>query len=122
MLERRRALTLGLGLLLASAACGSRGVDWNGPENLLLREESRKVADGMRLEYWSLVDAPASAVYDALTDVEHYPDFVRGVDSVQLLESGTNSRTVQITQRVIGRQNNAKVVWTFVPDKRHIEF
>jgi len=122
-MDSRRAVSAAwCGLLVLLGACGERAVDWNAPENLLWREKSTKVENGVELQYWSLVDASAQAVYDAIADVEHYPDFVRGVDSVQLLESGPNTKTVQITQRVIGRQNNAKVVWSFFPDKHRIEF
>jgi len=120
---RRRALPAVLGLLWMLAACGGEpSVDWGAPENFLLREKSTKRDDGVQLEYWSLVAAPAQAVYDALADVEHYPDFIPGVDRVQLLTVDGSSKTVQIAQRVIGRQDNAKVEWTFHPDQRRIEF
>jgi ribosome-associated toxin RatA of RatAB toxin-antitoxin module len=117
----RRGLSL-LTLALALGACRERGVDWNAPGNLLLREQSAKTDDGVRLEYWSLVDAPAQAVYDALADLEHYPDFIPGVDRLQVLGVDGNTKTVQIAQRVIGRQSNAKVEWTFIPERRRIEF
>lgn len=108
--------------LFVLAGCGGGKVDWSAPENFLLREESAKTDDGVKLEYWSLVDAPAQAVYEALADVEHFPDYVPGVDSVQLLEGGAGTKTVQIAQRVIGRQANAKVRWTLLPERRRIEF
>jgi ribosome-associated toxin RatA of RatAB toxin-antitoxin module len=110
------------GLTLLVAACGEAGVDWSKPENFLLREKSAKKDDGIQLDYWSLVDAPCQAVYDALADVEHYPDFVPGVDRTQILTVSGNSKTIQIAQRVIGRQSNAKVEWTFHPDTRTIDF
>jgi len=118
----RRATSGLLGLLLLLAACGGGGVDWNKPEDFLLRENSTKKENGVQLEYWSLVDAPAQAIYDALADLEHYPEFISGVDSVQLLEASGNTKTVQISQRVVGRQSNAKVEWKFFPDQRRIEF
>src|SRR5262245_19582359 len=122
-MHRRRALPALLGLLWMLAACGGEpSVDWGGPENFILREKSTKRDDGVQLEYWSLVAAPAQAVYDALADVEHYPDFIPGVDRVQLLTANGNSKTVQIAQRVISRQDNAKVEWTFHPDQRRVEF
>src|SRR5437867_8690385 len=107
-----------LGLVLIVAACGESGVDWSKPENFLLREKSSKKDDGVQLDYWSLVDATCKAVYDALADVEHYPDFIPGVDRTQILTVGPNSKTIQIAQRVIGRQSNAKVEWTFQPEKK----
>jgi len=109
-------------LMLVIAGCGEAGVDWSKPENFLLREKSAKTDDGVQLDYWSLVDAPCPAVYDALVDVEHYPDFVPGVDRTQILALGGNTKTVQIAQRVIGRQSNAKVEWTFHPETRTIDF
>src|SRR3989442_12431338 len=111
----RRAV---LGLVLVLAACGEAGVDWNKPENFLLREKSAKKDDGVQLEYWSLVDASCKAVYEALTDLEHYPEFIPGVDRTQILSVEGNSKTIQIAQRVIGRQPNAKVKWTFDPENR----
>src|SRR5438067_12896170 len=110
------------GFVLLVAGCGERAIDWSAPENLLLREKSSKVDDKVKLEYVSLVDATAKAVYDALADVEHCPDFIPGVDNVQLLSVSGDTRTVQIAQRVIGRQSNAKVEWTFHPDQLRIEF
>ncbi len=111
-----------LGIALVLVACGEAGVDWSKPENLLLREKSAKKDDGVQLDYWSLVDASCKSVYDALTDVEHYPDFIPGVDRAQILAVEGNTKTIQIAQRVIGRQSNAKVKWTFNPEKRQIDF
>ena len=115
-----RCTLLGLTLLLVT--CSEGGVDWNAPENLVLREKSAKVNEGVQLEYWSLVDAGCQAVYDALVDIEHYPDFIPGVDRANLLNVTPTSKTVQIAQRVIGRQSNAKVEWKFDRQKRIIDF
>jgi ribosome-associated toxin RatA of RatAB toxin-antitoxin module len=97
-------------------------VDWSEPENLLVREKVTDRDGFAELDYWSLVDAPCQRVYDALVDVEHYPDFIPGVQRVQLLAQTDRSKTVQIAQDVIGRQANAKVEWTFDPKKREIQF
>jgi carbon monoxide dehydrogenase subunit G len=104
------------------AGCGERPVDWTGPEDFILTEHATQTENGVQLDYVSLVDAPAQAVYDALADVEHYADFIPGVNRVQLLTTGKNSKTVQIAQRVISQQTNAKVEWTFYPERRRIEF
>jgi ribosome-associated toxin RatA of RatAB toxin-antitoxin module len=117
---RRMSRLLALGLALA--ACGERGVDWSAPENFLYREASSKTDQGAELRYQSLVDAPCQALYDALADVEHYADFIPGVDRTQILMTTPNSKTVQIAQRVIGRQSNAKVEWKFDRDKREVDF
>ena len=117
----RRTCWWGMGLLVA-VGCGGGRIDWNAPENFVLREESTRRDDGMELQYWSLIDVPCQPVYDALADVEHYPDFVDGVDRVQIVSVGEGTKTVQIAQRVIGRQMSAKVVWTFHPAERRVEF
>ena len=111
---------LGLGLLLAG--CGPGGVDWSAPETLLLREESADKDGGVELQYWSLIDSPCKPIYDALVDFEHYREFIPGVDSTSLLSSSGDTKTVLIAQRVIGRQNNAKVEWKLEPAKPRIEF
>jgi ribosome-associated toxin RatA of RatAB toxin-antitoxin module len=111
-----------LGLPLVLVGCGESGVDWSKPENFVLREKSTKKDEAVQLDYWSLVDAPCQPVYDALADIEHYPDFIPGVDRTQLLTVDGNTKTIQIAQRVIGRQSNAKVKWTFNPEKKHIDF
>ena len=114
------AAGLGIGLLLSG--CGERGVDWSAPENLMLREETAKKDGGVELQYWSLIDAACKPVYDALTDFEHYRDFIPGVDSTSLLASTADTKTILIAQRVIGRQNNAKVEWKLDPNKPRIDF
>src|SRR5262245_4316156 len=114
-----RASCVLLGMLLA--AC-ERGVDWSSPENLLLRDNATDRGGFIELEYWSLIDAPCQRVYEALVDVEHYPDFIPGVNRVQLLSKTDDSKTVQIAQNVIGRQANAKVEWSFDARKPEIQF
>ena len=116
----RLALASGFALLLAG--CGERGVDWSAPENLMYRERQTEQAGGALIEYWSLLDLPCDPVFQALVDVEHYPEFVPGVDHVSLLEQTPTSKTVQIAQRVIGRQSSAKVEWTFDRDRKRIDF
>ena len=109
-------------LALSFAGCGERAVDWSAPENFVYRERTTEQAGGAQIEYWSLLDLPCPPLFDALADVEHYPAFVTGVDQVALLGEGRGSKTVQIAQRVIGRQTSAKVEWTFDRDRRTIAF
>lgn len=111
-----------LGFLLLATGCGSGGVDWNAPENFTLREKRSSKEGAEQLEYWSLIDAACQPIYDALVDVEHYPEFIPGVERSNLLAVTPTSKTVQIAQRVIARQLNAKVEWTFNPEKRQIAF
>jgi len=112
------SLVLGLTVLLGC----DRSVDWKAPEDLLIHEKATDRDGFVELDYWSLVDAPCDRVYEALTDVEHYPDFIPGVQRVQLVGKTERSKTVQIAQDVIGRQANAKVEWMFDPEKREIQF
>jgi ribosome-associated toxin RatA of RatAB toxin-antitoxin module len=109
-------------LVLSLAGCGERGIDWSAPENVVYREKQTEQAGGALIEYWSLLDLPCAPIFEALVDVEHYPEFVPGVDRVSLLEQTQTSKTVQIAQRVIGRQSSAKVEWTFDRDRRKIDF
>jgi ribosome-associated toxin RatA of RatAB toxin-antitoxin module len=104
------------------AGCGERGIDWSAPEDMIHREKQTEQAGGALIEYWSLLDLPCAPVYEALIDVEHYPEFVPGVDRVSIVEQSPRSKTVQIAQRVIGRQSSAKVEWTFDPDRKKIDF
>lgn len=117
-----RGMSTLLGLTALAAGCGDRGVDWSSQENFVLHEESAKKENGVQLRYWSLVDATCQQVYDALADVEHYADFVPGVDRTQILTTGPDTKTIQIAQHVVGRQSNAKVEWRFKPKERQIDF
>ena len=122
MMRLGSLVALGLSVVLLGACGGGGSVDWNGPENLLVREESTSKDGGVELQYWSLIDSPCKPVFDALIDFEHYRDFIPGVDSTSLLASSENSKTILIAQRVIGRQNNAKVEWKWDASKPRIDF
>src|SRR4051812_29305269 len=94
-------------VVMSFTACSREpAIDWSAPENFFYREESSNVDNAVKLVYSALVDVPADANYKALADVEHYMDFVDGVDRTQLVAQQGNTKTVQIAQRVIGRQNN----------------
>jgi hypothetical protein len=110
-------------MLIVIAGCSrEQKVDWSAPENFFYRETSSNVDGGIQLVYWALTDTPADANYKTLADVEHYMDFVDGVDRTQLLAQSGDTKTIQIAQQVIGRQNNATVLWTFHPEARKIDF
>lgn len=117
-----RSVSSAMVAMLVLVACGGSKVDWGDPENLLYREVAAEKDGFIDLEYWSLLDSSCRKVYDALAAVEEYPTFIPGVDSVSVLSQTTGSKTVQIAQRVIGRQTSAKVEWTFDPEKLRIEF
>lgn len=119
MRKRNVARAVVLGVLIG---CGDGAVDWTKGENLVLRETSVDKNGHAEIGYWSLVDARCQAIYEALTDVEHYPEFIPGVDRTQVIAQTDNSKTILIAQRVISRQSNAKVEWKFDPNKREIDF
>jgi polyketide cyclase/dehydrase/lipid transport protein len=109
-------------LLVLPACARSPSVDWSAPENFFATETSEETDDGARLEFHSMVDVPAPAIYNALADVEHYSSFVDGVSDSALLSAESNTKVIQITQTVIGRQSRAKVKWTLHPTEMKIEF
>lgn len=111
-------------LALWSLASCSKGpsIDWSAKENFFAVEKSQETDDGARLEFHTLVDAPAPALYNALADVEHYATFVDGVSESSLVSSESNAKVIQITQTVIGRQSRARVKWTLHPADMKIEF
>src|SRR5262249_39577270 len=108
--------------LLVLCGCGRDAVNWSDPENLVYREKSSKLDDGVQLDYAALVDAACAPIYAALVHVEHFSDFIPGADHVDLLDATADSKTVQIAQRVIGRQSNAKVKWTFDGAHQAVDF
>ena len=111
-----------LAVALSLPACGGHGIDWSAPEDVVYREKQTEQAGGALIEYWSLLDLACAPVFEALIDVEHYPEFVPGVDRVALVQERPGVKLVQIAQRVIGRQTNAKVEWTFDSDRKRIDF
>jgi ribosome-associated toxin RatA of RatAB toxin-antitoxin module len=116
----RHVLATAVGFALGG--CGGDLVDWSAAENVVHREKLTEQAGGALIEYWSLLDLPCPPIFDALVDVEHYPEFVPGVDRVALVSEAPGSKTVQIAQRVIGRQASAKVEWTFDRDRKRVDF
>ena len=98
-------------------------VDWTAAENFFVVEKVDKgEGDGTRLEFHSLVDAPADGVYGALAEPENYAAFVEGVTDSGKMTAQGNVKVTHITQNVIGRQNRAEVEWTLHPTEKKIEF
>lgn len=118
----RGFLVTSLVVVVLASCSNAPSVDWSAKENFFALEKSQETDDGARLEFHSLVDAPARAVYDALADVDHYSSFVDGVTESTLLKSDDNTKVIQITQQVIGRQSRAQVKWTFDPAAMKIHF
>jgi hypothetical protein len=115
-----------LGALVSALACQRGGppkIDWTAAENFFVVEKVDKGEEGAtRLEFHSLVDAPADAVYAALAEPENYAAFVEGVTDSGKMTAQGNVKVTHITQTVIGRQNRAEVEWTLHPQEKKIEF
>ena len=112
-----------LALVIACERGGSPKIDWTAAENFFVVEKVDKGEEGTtRLEFHSLVDAPADAVYAALAEPENYAAFVEGVTDSGKMKSEGNVKVTHITQNVIGRQNRAEVQWTLHPAEKKLEF
>jgi len=105
-------------VLLLLAACGERAVDWSEPEAVIMSEAMSQDGEAVKLDYRSLIDAPCRALYDALVDVEHYPDFIPGIDTAQILARTDKTVTVLMAQRVINRTASAKADGASIPARR----
>src|SRR5437867_529470 len=106
MQRLRPLVSLALAAPLAMAACRSSEpqIDWSAKENFFIVEKADKNPDeSVRLEFHSLVDVPARAVYDLLSQPENYASFIEGVTDSGTLSSEGNGRLVHITQNVVGR-------------------
>src|SRR5262245_59970718 len=120
--SHRARLVLALAIWLLPSCSKEPKVDWSAPENFFAAEKSEEIEGGARLEFHSLVDAPAAAVYRTLADVENYSKFIDGVSESTLLGADGDTKVIRITQTVIGRQSRAEVKWTFHPKPMEIEF
>lgn len=107
---------------LLTACSRTPSVDWSAKENFFVHEASQDTPEGARLEFHSLVDAPALQVYRALADAEEYARFVDGVSASSLVSSEGNTKVTQITETVIGRQSRAQVKWVLHPEEMRIDF
>ena len=117
-----RCLVLTFALACFPACSKEPKIDWSAPENFFATEKSEEVPDGARLEFHSLVDAPAAEVFRALADAEDYARFVEGVTESELISKANDIKVTRITQTVIGRQSRAEVKWTVHPERLAMEF
>ena len=110
-------------LLLLCAACMRDRFDWGQKENFMLSQSETTLDDGsVRMEFESLIDAPADPLFLAFSDVEHHAEFVTGVSESKLVSSSGNTKVVDITNEVLGRPNRARIEWTIEPQKRKLSF
>ena len=110
-------------LLLLCAACSRGRFDWEQKEDFMLSQSEKTLDDGsVRMEFVSLVNAPADPLFLAFSDVEHHAEFVTGVTETRLVSSSGNKKVIDITNQVLGRPNRAKIEWTIEPQKRQLSF
>jgi len=110
-------------LLLLCAACTREHFDWAQPENFMLSQSEETLKDGsVRMDFVSLVNAPADPLFLAFSDVEHHAEFVKGVTESRLVSSSGNTKVIDITNDVLGRPNRATIEWTIEPQKRRLAF
>ena len=110
-------------LLLLCAACMRDRFDWGQKENFMLSQSETTLDDGsVRMEFESLIDAPADPLFLAFSDVEHHAEFVTGVSESKLVSSAGNKKVIDITNEVLGRPNRAKIEWTIEPQRRKLSF
>ncbi len=108
-----------LAIAFVTSGCARSDFDWAQGENLLLKKEIKEQPDGsVKMHLVSLVNAPGEELYKAFIDVEHHDQFIEGVSESKLVSNvGGVTKVVDVTNRVIGRPNQARVEWTI--DREH---
>ena len=110
-------------VLFGAPACSRERFDWEQPEDFFLTRSVKTLDDGsVEMQFVSLVNAPADALFQALSDVEHHDQFIEGVTESTLVSSEGNRKVVDITNRVLGRPNRAKIEWTIDAPNRALSF
>ena len=113
-----------LALVFLVAACTHEEFDWKQGEDLLLEKHVKEQPDGsVEMRFVSLVNAPGDDLYKAFIDVEHHDQFIEGVTESKLVSSvGGVKKVVDVTNKVLGRPNLARVEWTIDRDHKAIAF
>ena len=112
-----------LGALFVVAACQRDTFDWNGKEDVLASKSAIEQKDGsVEMKFVSLIDAPADALVQALSDVERHSEFIEGVKESRLVSVDGKKKVVDITNTVLGRPNHAKIEWTIDAPNRTMSF
>jgi hypothetical protein len=109
---------------LATGCARTSDFDWNQGENVLLEKRIEEKPDGsVAMHFVSLVNAPGEELYKAFIDVENHDKFIEGVTESKLVKStGGVTKVVDVTNRVIGRPNHARVEWTIDREHKAISF
>jgi hypothetical protein len=112
-----------LAVVLGLVGCRRESVDWLQAENFFLKRDTKTLADGtVEMRFVSLVNAPAEGLFNALSDVGNHDKFIEGVTESKVLSTDGNKRIVDITNRVLGRPNRAKIEWTIDHVNRRMSF
>jgi len=117
-------LRLGILAVCVLAACARTQFDWAQGENFLLEKTVKENADGsVDMHFVSLVNAPGEEIYKVFIDVDHHDQFIEGVTESKLVSNvGGTKRIVDVTNKVIGRPNRARVEWTIEREQKRISF
>ena len=105
MLRLRFVILISLFALLAAHPAGAaRPIELTPQElelvaagEIILREAPVQAKEGMTFEAIGMVKAPVEAVYDVVTDLERYPEFMPNVSKVDVLNAGDGEATVNFT-------------------------
>ena len=113
-----------LALTVFVTACSSGSdFDWAQGEDFLLEKTVTEKPDGaVAMHFVSLVNVPGDDLYKAFIDVEHHDQFIEGVTESKLVSSDGVKKVVDVTNRVIGRPNRARVEWIIDRDNKSISF
>jgi hypothetical protein len=112
-----------LGLALLATACARTEFDWAQGEDFLLEKKVEEKSDGsVEMHFVSLVNAPGDDIYKAFIDVEHHDQFIEGVTESKLVSGVGPKKVIDVTNKVLGRPNRARIEWTIDRDHRAAAF
>jgi hypothetical protein len=117
-------LRLGVLLLaLLATACTRTDFDWAQGEDFLLEKKIVEKPDGsVDMHFVSLVNASGEELFRAFIDVEHHDQFIEGVTESKLVSGVGPKKVIDITNKVLGRPNRARVEWTIDRDHKTAAF
>lgn len=72
------------------------------------------------MEMTMIIDHPADKVYAALADIEKYPDRIKKVKDVKVLERRDNGIVVEHTEGAMGIEMTSTLEYSFDPERRTI--
>lgn len=113
-----------LALAVFGSGCARTDFDWAQGENVMLEREVKEMPDGsVDMRFVSLVNAPGEELYKAFIDVERHHEFIEGVTESKVVSSvGGTKKVIDVTNRVLGRPNQARIEWTFDRDNKRAAF